>query len=264
MKKRYIFLLLILAGLCVAEGSLLLYSHLKAGWQEAAGQTPTERGREIADRMGCFGCHGAGGTSPIANPGAAYGEVPGWDGGTWMMWNDSEEDVRLWITEGHPPNRPPDPEALIPMPAYGDLLSEAEVDDLVAYVLAVSQFGWDTPPLVTEGRELSVRLGCLGCHGPEGRGLIWNPGSFKGFVPAWDGEDYADLVRSDDEFREWIRNGVSDRLAANPAARHFLDSQPIKMPAYGDRVSDEQIDALLAYVNWVRATSRTGHGSPAP
>jgi hypothetical protein len=28
------------------------------------------------------------------------------------------------------------------------------------------------------------------------------------------------------------------------------------MPAFGDRVTDEELDALYAYVQWVRATPR--------
>jgi len=182
--------------------------------------------------------------------------VPGWAGGTWMMWNKSPADVRAWIERGIAPGREPDPDALIRMPAYGSRLSEGEIDDLVAYVLAVSQFGWPQEPKVADGREAAVKLGCLGCHGPEGRGLISNPGSFKGFIPAWDGSDYLEVVRGDEEFKQWVRNGITDRFRANPAARHFLDNQAIRMPAYGDRVTDEELDLLLAYVNWVRTNAR--------
>ena len=83
---------------------------------------------------------------------------------------------------------------------------------------------------VKQGRSNASRLGCFGCHGPEGRGLIWNPGSLKGYIPGWDGDDFAELVRSDDEFRQWTRNGISDRANANPLARRFLHSQAIRMP----------------------------------
>jgi mono/diheme cytochrome c family protein len=245
-------LLLLLAAETVALGAFAT----RAYWRSRATGTPVVRGEKIADRMGCFGCHGPGGARPIPNPGSKGGEVPGWVGGTWMMWNSSEKDVRAWIVNGHPPDREPDPGALIAMPAYGKLLGERDVDDLVAYVLAVSQFGWPEDAKVVEGREVAVKLGCFGCHGPEGRGLVLNPGSFKGYIPGWEGADYLELVRDDDEFRQWVRKGICDRLASNPAARFFLDRQPVAMPAYGDKVTDSDLDALLAYVRWVRATPR--------
>jgi len=52
------------------------------------------------------------------------------------------------------------------------------------------------------GKDAAWRLGCFGCHGPEGRGLLANPGSFTGYVPAWDGPDYAELVHDQQEFRQ--------------------------------------------------------------
>ena len=62
-----------------------------------------------------------------------------------------------------------------------------------------------TDRLVDLGAHLYLQKGCITCHGPEGRGLVKNPGSFKGYIPAWDSADYAELVRDDDEFREATR-----------------------------------------------------------
>ena len=245
-----------LAALVAVETAALVYVGLRARWARQAGDTAVVRGRKLAESMGCFACHGPGGGQPIPNPGAKGGEVPGWTGGTWMMWNDSPEDLRAWIVDGHPPGREPDPEALLRMPAYGARLSRAQLDDLVAYVAAVSQFGPDPSETVAAGKDVAWRLGCFGCHGPEGRGLLANPGSFTGYVPAWDGPDYTDLVRDREEFRQWVRKGVCDRLARNPVARGFLQRQAIPMPAFGDRVSAQELDALYAYVQWVRATPR--------
>src|ERR1041384_5103607 len=109
-----------------------------------------------------------------------------------MMYNGDEADGRAWILDGHPPGHEPDPGALLAMPAFRRHLTDAEVEDLVAYVLAVSQFGGPDDPVAIDGGNVAGRLGCFGCHGPEGRGLIANPGSFKGYVPPWDGVDFAD------------------------------------------------------------------------
>lgn len=257
MSKGWSFVLIVLALLCVGLAALLGLGRKRSDWQQSAETNAIERGRQIAHRMGCFGCHGVGGSKPIPNPGAAYGEVPAWDDGTWMIWNNTIADARAWIEDGHPPTRAADPNALIPMPAYGDLLTSAELDDVVAYYLAVSQFGFIEDEQARQGRSTASRLGCFGCHGPEGRGVVWNPGSLKGYIPGWDGDDYTELVRDDDEFRQWVRNGISDRADSNPLARGFLQSQPIRMPAYGEHVSDEQLDAILAYVKWMRENPRS-------
>ena len=125
-------------------------------------------------------------------------------------------------------------------------------------MLAVSQFGRPPDAQIAAGRDVALRFGCFGCHGPEGRGTVANPGSLKGYIPAWDGDDYLELVRSDEEFRQWVRNGVSDRFRNNPAASIFLDRQATPMPAYGDLIDDESLDALLAYVEWARSHPRSG------
>ena len=247
---------IVLVALVVGETAALGFLGLRAVWRRRAEGAPVVCGRAIAERMGCFACHGPGGESPIPNPGSQQKSVPRWGGGVWMMFNDEESDVAGWIRDGHPAGREPDPGALIHMPAYGGRLNAAELDDLVAYVLAVAQFGWPEEPGVADGREVAVRFGCFGCHGPEGRGLLANPGSLKGYVPPWDGADYLELVESDDEFRQWVRNGISDRFRANPVARRFVEGQQIPMPAFGDRIGDVELDQLLAYVRWVRANPR--------
>jgi mono/diheme cytochrome c family protein len=247
---------LALVALLLAVG--LVFAMTRTSWQRAALDAPVQRGRAIAFRMGCFGCHGDGGGQPIPNLGAKGGEVPGWTGGTWMMWNRNESDVREWILKGRPAHRAADPDALITMPAYENRLTTREIDDLVAYVLAASHFGAIDDPSAASGHEVAYRSGCFGCHGPEGRGLVINPGSFKGYVPPWDGADYAELVRDDAELRQWVRNGASDRFLANPVARRILESQAIAMPKYGDRVSDGDLKAIGAYIAWVRRHPRTG------
>jgi mono/diheme cytochrome c family protein len=248
-----------LAALAAAQAAVLGWFLLRAHWQASAEASPVSRGRAVAETMGCFGCHGPGGVAGSKNPGAkGGGEVPGWSGGVWRMYNRSEADVRAWILDGHPADRAPDPKALLHMPAFRRRLSRAETDDLVAYVLAVSQFGEIDDPKASDGRDVAFRFGCFGCHGPEGRGLVADPGSLKGYVPTWDGADYPDLVRSDAEFRQWVKNGTTDRFRANPAARRILATEALQMPAFGDRMKAEELDALLAYVQWVRAHPRTG------
>jgi len=253
--RAVIVVLTLVAALLTAA---LLFVMSRRTWQRAALDTPVQRGRVIAERMGCYGCHGAGGGQPIPNPGAKGGEVPGWPGGTWMMWNRDERDLRAWILKGRPEHREADAGALIKMPAYERRLAPKEIGDLVAYVLAASHFGRISDEAAAAGHEVAYRLGCFGCHGPEGRGLVMNPGSFTGYIPSWDGADFADLVRDEAELRQWVKNGASERFLANPVARRILETQAIAMPAYRDRVSDDDLRALAAYIAWVRVHPRIG------
>jgi mono/diheme cytochrome c family protein len=250
------------AALAAAVAAWLVVSVVRHRWQRAVLDTPVQRGRLIAERMGCFGCHGPGGGQPIANPGAKGGEVPGWTGGTWMMWNRDERDVRAWIVNGRPDHREPDSGALIRMPAYGKRLTRGETGDLVAFVLAASHFGPLPEGRAAAGHEAAYRLGCFGCHGPEGRGLVMNPGSFKGYIPPWDGSDFAELVRDDNELAEWVLDGACARLKRNPIARRILETQAIVMPAYRGRISDDDVRDIAAYVAWVREHPRTGVSAP--
>jgi mono/diheme cytochrome c family protein len=247
-----------LAVVALAEGIALGALLLRSDWQRTAAGTPVQRGRLVAERMGCFGCHGPGGAAGIPNPGS-QGAVPTWSDGTWMMYNEKEDDVRAWILDGHPAGRASEPGALLRMPAFKGRLSAGELDDLTAYVLTVMQFGQPEGP-AADGHDAAQRLGCFGCHGPEGRGLVANPGSFKGYTPAWDGADFPDLVRSPAEFRQWVRNGITDRFRANPAARHFVEGEAVRMPAYGTKASDADLAALQAYVDWVRGHPRGPQG----
>lgn len=64
--------------------------------------TPPERGYRVAVRAGCFACHGPNGTGGVKNPGSRDGEVPGFAGGTPMMWVKSESELREYILDGAP------------------------------------------------------------------------------------------------------------------------------------------------------------------
>ena len=219
--------------------------------------TPAVRGEVIARRMGCFGCHGPGGAGGVGDPTSPAGTVPGWSGGTAVMYVKSVEEIREWILLGAPRGRAAEEEAanrgaLIPMPAYEGLLSEKELDDLVAYFLMVSGWNPDIPDIVYEGKKIAQRLGCFGCHGPSGMGGVHNPGSFKGHIPPWQGDDFAELVRSEQELREWILDGRIQRLWDNPAARCYLERQTIKMPPYREHVSEQELEKIAAFIHWLR------------
>ena len=100
---------------------------------------------------------------------------------------------------------------------------------------------------------MAARLGCFACHGPQGRFDTPNPGSLKGYIPSWSGADFPELARDEGEIREWIRDGSPKRLRDNPVAAFFMRRQAIRMPAYGDRVSEEEVRRITAYIGWLGA-----------
>ncbi len=167
-----------------------------------------ERGRRLAERTGCYGCHGPEGVRGAANPGRTDQHVPTWEGDL-MMFGHDPEDIREWIRDGvtHAKAqsdtwRAERDRGALKMPAFRDRLSGSQIDDLVAFVSAVHGMPEPEDSTVIRGRERIDALGCGGCHGPGGRLARPNPGSLKGYVPSWDGADFPDLVRDKGEFRE--------------------------------------------------------------
>ena len=98
---------------------------------------------------------------------------------------------------------------------------------------------------------MASRFGCFGCHGPGGRIGSRNPRSFKGYIPPWHGKDFGDLVRNEDELRHWILDGKIDRFESNLLARYFTRRQVIQMPAYRSVLDDGEINAVVAYIQWL-------------
>jgi mono/diheme cytochrome c family protein len=218
-----------------------------------------ERGRRLAERMGCFGCHGPGGLRGAANPGRTDGTVPGFEGDV-MMFAKSPDEIRQWITTGTTEKRRVSETwqeqrkaGALKMPAFGRRLDHRQIDDLVAFVRASSGSPEPSDSLAAAGLDRADSLGCTGCHGAGGRFARNNPHSLKGYLPSWDGEDFPELVKSRAEFGEWVEDGVSKRFAANRAAKFYLDRAVLHMPAFKKHLAPGDLDVLWAYVEWLRS-----------
>ena len=221
-----------------------------------------ERGRRLAERTGCFGCHGPGGLKGVPNHGRLDKTVPGF-GGDEMMYAKNDDDLREWIRDGVTARRAASStwksdrdRGALRMPAFGRRLSAAEVNDLVAFVNASAgnPGPGDGDSLAVAGLDRADALGCTGCHGAGGRLAMRNPGSLKGYVPSWDGRDFPDLVRNRAEFDQWVMYGISNRFRENPAAGFFLHRAAVHMPPYLHHAGRGDLDALWAYVTWLRRT----------
>lgn len=212
------------------------------------------RGRLAAERSGCFNCHVVVGTSELPNPGSRWGTVPKFGVGNARMYVESRREIEEFVRFGAPRTWLADESVRkrlasqrLRMPAYEEHLSEGEILDVVAYVAAIERVdppGGDE----SEGRSLANRHGCLVCHGVGGSGGLPNPGSLGGFIPGFLGGNFEDMVRNEEEFREWVLEGESSRLAGNPIVRFFWRRQKISMPAYSDDLSADEVSELWAWV----------------
>jgi mono/diheme cytochrome c family protein len=219
------------------------------------------RGVRLAQDLSCFSCHGPSGAGGMPDPRATTGEVPAWSGGTWMMYVNSDEQIRQFILDGVSHARKDSAAAreerekmAIGMPAYRDYLSDSDVEDLVAAFKVLSRMA--LPAVDTaerRGHDVAERWQCFACHGPAGSGGLPNPGSFAGFIPGWYGADFDDLVHDREEFDLWVREGTIPRLRDQAVASYFMRRQRIAMPTY-DSLSAQEVDDLWAYAQWLAET----------
>jgi len=247
----------------VAVLLLLAAAGFLSGWRELRPRLPAaERGRRLAEQVGCFGCHGPEGTLGAGNPGRTDRTVPTFTGDV-MMYADSPQQIREWIQDGVSAKRAASETwrrqralGALRMPAFKNRLSSSQVEDLVAFVLAMAGQPESEDSTIAWGAARAESLGCSGCHGPAGRMSRPNKGSLKGYVPSWDGEDFPELVRDRAEFDQWVERGVSARFEGNPLARYFLRRATLKMPAFRTHLAPGDLDALWAYVEWTRGDGR--------
>jgi mono/diheme cytochrome c family protein len=225
-----------------------------------------ERGRRLAEKEGCFGCHGPGGLRGAANDGRLDRTVPNFDDDV-MMYAKTPGEIREWIRDGVSRRRAQSrtwrderQRGALRMPAFGRRLSGRQTEDLVAYVMVVAGLPEPEDPLAVHGLERADSLGCIGCHGAGGRLARTNPGSLKGCIPSWDGPDFRELVRDSTEFRQWVERGVSDRFNRDRLASFFLRRAAVHMPGFERHLLPGDVPALWAYVRWLRAPHPEAEG----
>jgi mono/diheme cytochrome c family protein len=240
----------------VGTAVLVLLAAAAAFWRWREGSVgEVQRGARLAAANGCLGCHGP--TGQLADPDGdrGIGTVPSFSHDDVTAYAKNAGEIREWILDGVPrrlrEEKGGEAEPVLRMPAWRGRLDDRDVDLLVAYVRAASDF--DAVPVEAErGRDAAARFGCFACHGPQGRGDPPNPGSLKGYIPSWSGTDFPELARDEAEIREWVRDGMPRRLREHPVAAFFLRRQAIRMPAYGERVTEGELDAIVGYIRWLR------------
>ena len=105
---------------------------------------PIERGREVYRKYGCAGCHGADAKGGIPNPNAKTAQlVPGL---IRVAEGYTKDELKVRILKGQreipslDAKRPPPP---LYMPGWAGTIKDAEVDDLVAYLIGLKPKGDD-------------------------------------------------------------------------------------------------------------------------
>lgn len=291
----------IVAAAVIAVAATSLPWALPMLWRTAVApkeESAAARGRMAAERLGCFSCHGAGGTGGVPDPGSPD-PVPALTAGVPWQYASDVRELENWILDGDPKGRgeirrqhgrekhptasptatstsrdhedshahgtaPPTSDGetahehtgLMKMPAFRDHVDSQTLSDLIAFIVALSPREKPTDEAVLRGLEIASRNGCFACHGPMGSGGISNPGSFKGYIPGFFGNDLRELATNSKEIESWIRDGNVQRLERNPAAKFFLDRQPIKMPAYEKTLRDAEVADLVAMIEWIHEAAR--------
>ena len=159
----------------------------------------------------CAPCHGGGGAG---NPGFPVLADDDW------LFGGSIQSIQQTIAGGRNGM----------MPAFGSMLNEQQVNELVQYVMSLSQK--TTAP--QSGKELFTNYGCSGCHSEDGKGnqamgapnltdSIWR------FVPG-----------NAESVKYTILNGVN-----NPGLK---DTRKAVMPSFKNQLSESDINKLAVYV----------------
>lgn len=134
-----------------------LVAYLRAAASADIPEDPAVRtGHRVAERLGCFGCHGPGGRGAGRNPGSLKGYIPPWDGRDFTELVAHESELAEWILAGRPQRLQANPLArffldrqAIRMPAFRGRITEPELQALETYIgwLRTSAASSRLPPL---------------------------------------------------------------------------------------------------------------------
>lgn len=188
---------------------------------------PTLRNFALAAGESAFGdncstCHGSGA--------AGADGYPNLNDDVWL-WGGTYEDIRHTLRYGIRTEHPETRFSL--MPAFGQdgLLSAEEVDNLVQYVLSLSNAP-DVEYDAAAAREASAvyQAQCVSCHGADGQGDR--------------AQGAPNLTDAD-----WLYGRWRDRPDPEAIRETIWGSRYGLMPYWSDRLDEATIDALAYYVH---------------
>ena len=165
-------------------------------------------------RTNCQQCHGAG-------AGGVVGLYPNLVDDDWL-WGGTLADIEQTITHGIRYEADEDTR-FSQMPAFGEMLEPAQIDDLVQYVLSLSGTEHDATQAAA-GAPL-FQENCASCHGEDGKG----------------GREFGAPNLTD---AIWLYGGSPETIRLTITKARFG-----VMPAFGARLSPAEIRKAAIYVN---------------
>ncbi|MBE0452874.1 cytochrome-c oxidase, cbb3-type subunit III [Roseovarius autotrophicus] len=166
-------------------------------------------------RTWCAQCHGSGAA------GVQAGGYPNLLDNDWL-WGGSLEDIHTTIAHGI--RNETDPDARwSQMPAFGDMLDNREIDQVVNYVMALSGEPKDASA-VAAGEEIYLD-NCAACHGEAGEGDVTQGAP-----------NLADAI--------WLYGGSYETITETVRYSRFG-----VMPSWADRLSEAEVRAVAVYVH---------------
>jgi len=159
----------------------------------------------------CAACHGGGGAG---NPGYPVLADDDW------LYGGSVETIQQSITNGR----------MGMMPGFKSSMNDQQLTDLAQHVLAMSKGSEHTP-----GKELFVNMGCVGCHGMDGKGMQ--------MIGA------ANLTDAIWRFRPANEESVKYTIANGVNAPGATETRKAVMPAFGSQMNEADIKKLAVYVH---------------
>jgi len=233
-------------------------------WRMPKGTERLVRAKALFDQLGCIGCHavrGWGGPVSTDLATVAYKGLDEFDfryvhgPHTAVNWNLEHFKNPQQVNPGDLASKVPP----TPMPNYQ--LTDEETMDLTTLVFSFSheevpsKYRVAAAPVaapsapangrpvsaVEHGRAVFQRYGCIGCHGIEGRGGVRNDNAATGGeVPPL---TYVAQGFTKDQLKALIRAGRYP-TKADPNG----PTPPLWMPTWKDKLSDEELDAVVEYL----------------
>jgi cytochrome c oxidase cbb3-type subunit 3 len=203
----------------VAEARAPMFARLKAAGLDEIRRDPmllqiAMAGGRVAFADNCAACHGTGGEG---RPGG----FPALVDDEWI-WGGSLDEIAFSIRHGIRNDQDDNARTSL-MPAYAQLLSRREIDDVAEYVLGFTGRSTDAAS-AARGATIYAE-NCVACHGEQGEG-----------VRAVGGTALNDAI--------WLFGGSKREIAAQIAnPRHGV------MPPWQGRLDEATIRMLTVYVH---------------
>jgi len=203
----------------------------------AAVSAPIASGGHIFVQFACAQCHGSQGRGDVSPDVPALTNVA-----RTLTAAQLRQIINHGLGASGNPTKPY-------MPVWGEVISQTQVNDLVAYIRAgLPRVPTAAAPMVpvnqgaaVAGSVLYVKDGCINCHGPNGLGGVPNPLSPDKTIPSLSGQDFRHEFNTDQKIIAVIRSGS------------VIGKAPIvSMPHWGGIISQTQLNDLVAYLKTLK------------